>query len=212
MRVLIADDHPLIRAAIRSTLEASEGFEIVGEAQVGSQVMPLIARTEPDVVLLDLRMPGMDGLDCLGRIAERHPGVKMIVVSASASPDEIEATFRRGACGYVVKGIDTIDLASAIRQAVDVTAYHAHGLPFLSEESSAARAAGLTDREVTILKAVARGITNKAIGKELWVTEQTVKFHLTNIYKKINADSRTAATRWAFSHDVVDPEREATAT
>lgn len=194
-----------MRAGIRSTLEADDGFEVVAEAQSGPQVLPLIGRTTPDIVLLDLRMPGMDGLVCLGKIAARHPKVKVIVVSGSAEPDQIEATFRHGACGYVVKGIDTLDLPAAIRQSVNATAYHALGLPSLNEESSA-RAAGLTDKEITILKAVARGDSNKAIGRELWVGLQTVKFHLTNIYKKLNVANRTEAARWAFAHGLVSPE------
>jgi len=206
MRILIADDHPLIRLGIRGALEA-DGYEVVGEAGAGPEVLPLIGRTDPDVVLLDLRMPGIDGLGCLSRITERYPKVKVIVVSASASIEQIEASFRNGACGYVVKGINVFDLPSAIRQAIDGTAYHAMGLPFLNEESSA-RAAGLTDREITILKALTRGDTNKMIGQELWVTEQTVKFHLTNVYKKIHVANRTEAARWAFSNGLVEPDRE----
>jgi NarL family two-component system response regulator LiaR len=210
MRVLIADDHPLIRLGIRSALEA-DGYEIVGEAAAGPEVLPLVGRTAPDVVLLDLRMPGIDGLGCLRRITERYPKVRVVVVSASASIEQIEASFRNGACGYVVKGINVFDLPSAIRQAIDGTAYHAMGLPFLNEESSA-RAAGLTDREITILKALTRGDTNKMIGQELWVTEQTVKFHLTNVYKKIHVANRTEAARWAFSNGLVEPDREDVAT
>jgi two-component system nitrate/nitrite response regulator NarL len=168
--------------------------------------MSLIGRTVPDVVLLDLRMPGMDGLGCLGRITARYPAVKVIVMSASADLAQIEAAFRQGACGYVIKGIETFDLPSAIRQAVGGTAYHALGLPALNEDS-AAKAAGLTDRELTIVKAVAHGMSNHAIAKELWVTEQTVKFHLTNIYKKLNVANRTEAARWAFSHDLIEPDR-----
>jgi len=193
-------------AGVMRTLEELDGFEVIGLAQSGPEVMSLIGRTMPDVVLLDLRMPGMDGLGCLGRITARYPAVKVIVMSASADLAQIEAAFRHGACGYVVKGIETFDLPSAIRQAVSGTAYHALGLPALSEEG-AAKAAGLTDRELTIVKAVAQGMSNHAIAKELWITEQTVKFHLTNIYKKLNVANRTEAARWAFSHDVIEPDR-----
>jgi DNA-binding NarL/FixJ family response regulator len=117
-------------------------------------------------------------------------------------PEQIQAAFKRGACGYVLKSIDANDLTSAIRQAVDGTAYHAFGLPALDEDTSA-RLAGLTEREIEIVKAVARGLSSQAIGKELWVTEQTVKFHLTNIYRKLNVSNRTEAARWAFSQGFV---------
>jgi NarL family two-component system response regulator LiaR len=207
MKVLIADDHPLVLAGLREALEADEGFEVVAEARSGVQVLPLVARMLPDVVLLDLRMPGMDGLACLDRIVARHPQIKVVIVSSITDPERIQATFKHGACGYIVKTIDVADLASAVRQAVAGTAYHALGLPALNEES-AANAAGLTDRELTIIKAVARGLANQAIGRELWVTEQTVKFHLTNIYRKLAVANRTEAARWAFAHGLVNQEND----
>jgi DNA-binding NarL/FixJ family response regulator len=207
MKVLIADDHPLMLAGLRQALEADERFEVVAEAQTAAQVLPLVARTLPDVVLLDLRMPGMDGLACLDRIVARHPHIKVVIVSSITDPERIQATFKHGACGYVVKTIDADDLPSAVRQAVDGTAYHALGLPALNDES-AANAAGLTDRELTIVKAVARGLSNRAIARELFVTEQTVKFHLTNIYKKLALANRTEAARWAFAHGLVNQEND----
>ena len=124
MRILLADDHGLMLTGARLTLEA-DGFEIVGEAQSGPQVLPLVARTNPEVVLLDLRMPGIDGLECLSRIRDRHPEVKVVMCSMSNDADQIQGAFRRGACGYILKTIDPIDLGSAIRQAVYGTAFHA---------------------------------------------------------------------------------------
>jgi DNA-binding NarL/FixJ family response regulator len=203
MKVVIADDHPLILAGVRRVLESAEGFEVVGEARSGSEVLPLIGRTSPDVVVLDMRMPGVDGLGCLDRIRARYPQTKVVVLSVSADPEQVQAAFKHGACGYVVKSIDSADLASAIRQAVDGTAFHALGLPALNEESSA-KAAGLTERELTIMKAVARGLPNQAIARELWVTEQTVKFHLTNVYRKLGVANRTEAARWAFARGLLN--------
>jgi DNA-binding NarL/FixJ family response regulator len=202
MKILIADDHPLMLAGVRRTLEMSGGFSVVGEARSGPEVLPLIGRTSPDVVLLDLRMPGGDGFNCLDQIGARYPDLKVIVLSASSDLERVETAFKHGACGYVVKSIDLRDLPSAIRQALDGTAYHAAGLPALSQES-AARAAGLTERELTIVVSVARGLANQAIAKELWVTEQTVKFHLTNIYRKLEVANRTEAARWAFTHGLL---------
>jgi len=201
MRIMIADDHGLIRAGVRETLESDEGFEIVGEANSGSQVLPLVARTAPDVVLLDLRMPGIDGLGCLQRIRDSHPTVKVVMCSMSTDPDQIQGAFKRGACGYILKTINPIDLGSAIRQAVEGTAYHALGLPAMDEETTA-RTAGLSDRELEVVKAVSRGLSNKAIATELWVTVQTVKFHLTSIYRKLGIKNRTEAANWALGKGI----------
>ena len=202
MRVLIADDHRLIVDGIKRALEASDDFEVVGEASSGAQVLPLVGRTNPDLVLLDLRMPGADGLTCLGQIRKRYPEVKVVVLSVSTDENVIQTVLKRGASAYIVKSINPIDLPSALRQAMDGTVYSAIGLPDVGD--SAARAAGLTERETAILSALARGLSNEAIGKELWVAEQTVKFHLTNIYRKLGVSNRTEATRYAFENRLVD--------
>ena len=183
-RVLLADDHRLILDSVRSSLEESGEFEVVGEAMNGSQVLALVKRTHPDVVVLDIRMPGMDGLVCLDQIKKRNPEIKVIVLSASTDQKLIENVLKRGASAYIVKSVNPIDLPSAIRQAIDETVYTAIGLPDDSS-ASAAKAAGLTARELAILTALAQGKSNAAIAKELWVAPQTVKFHLTNIYRKL---------------------------
>ncbi|HEY7691219.1 MAG TPA: response regulator transcription factor, partial [Gaiellaceae bacterium] len=99
MRVLVADDHPIMLVGVRRVLEQEEGFEVVGEARVGSEVLPLIGRTDPDVVLLDMRMPGIDGLGCLDRIRLRHPNVKVVIFSVSTNTEHIQAALARGASG-----------------------------------------------------------------------------------------------------------------
>ena len=203
LKVLIADDHRLMLAGIRRALEQAEDIEVVGEAHSGSQVLPLVSRTNPDLVLLDIRMPGLDGLACLDQIRRRYPQVKVVVLSVFSDSEHIEAALKRGACGYIVKSVNPLDLPSAIRQAVEGTVYHALGLPELDEEAQA-KQAGLTEREICILKAVARGLSNQAIGKELWVTEQTVKFHLTNIYRKLGVGNRTEAARYAYQNGLVE--------
>jgi DNA-binding NarL/FixJ family response regulator len=202
VKVLIADDHRLIVDGIKRALEQSPDFEVVGEASSGSQVLPLVGRTNPDLVLLDLRMPGADGLTCLAQIKKRYPEVKVVVLSVSTDQNVIQTALQRGASAYIVKSINPIDLPSALRQAVEGTVYSAIGLPDPGENP--ARAAGLTDRETTILAALARGLSNEAIGKELWVAEQTVKFHLTNIYRKLGVSNRTEAARLAYQHGLVD--------
>ncbi|HEY2938594.1 MAG TPA: response regulator transcription factor [Gaiellaceae bacterium] len=209
MRVLIADDHPLILAGVKQALEEDEGFEVVAETQIGSQVLPLVSQTKPDLALLDMRMPEMDGLTCLDRIREQHPKVKVVILSVSTDPELIQSILNRGASAYIVKSVNLQDLPSALRQALEGTVYSAVGLPERAVEDEAAKAVGLTERETTILKALARGLSNEAIGKELWVAEQTVKFHLTNIYRKLEVSNRTEAARYAYEHGLVEsPVRE----
>jgi DNA-binding NarL/FixJ family response regulator len=203
-RVLIADDHPLILAGIKRALEESDGFEVVAEARVGSQVLPLVSQTKPDLALLDLRMPEMDGLTCLDRIRKEHPQVKVVILSVSTDPEVVQTVLNHGASAYVVKSVNPIDLSSALRQALDGTVFSAVGLPEKTAQDDAVKAAGLTERETTILKALARGLSNEAIGKELWVAQQTVKFHLTNIYRKLDVKNRTEAARYAYEHGLID--------
>jgi DNA-binding NarL/FixJ family response regulator len=209
MRVLIADDHPLILAGIKHALEEADGFEVVAEANTGAQVLPLVSQTNPDLCLLDMRMPEMDGLTCLDRIRQRHPDVKVVILSVSTDPDVIQDVLNRGASAYIVKSVNPIDVPSALRQALEGSVFNAIGLPETRVAEDAAKAAGLTERETSILKALARGLSNDAIGKELWVAEQTVKFHLTNIYRKLGVSNRTEATRYAFENGLVDsPARD----
>src|SRR5206468_8210323 len=118
VRVVIADDHRLVLDGIKRALEADGGFEIVGETQSGTQVLPLVARTQPDLVVLDLRMPNMDGLACLDEIRRRYPDVKVVMLSASTSQDLIETALRRGASAYILKTVDPTDLPSTLRQAL----------------------------------------------------------------------------------------------
>jgi DNA-binding NarL/FixJ family response regulator len=204
MKVLIADDHRLMLDGIKRALIEAPDIEIVAEAHSGSQVLPLVARTNPDVALLDIRMPHFDGLACLDAIQKRYPKVKVVVLSVFSDAEHIQSALSRGASGYIVKSINPLDLPSALRQAVEGNVYHAVGVPEPNAEGGGAKAAGLTEREFTILKAVARGLSNQAIGKEMWVTEQTVKFHLTNIYRKLGVANRTEAARYAYQHGLIE--------
>jgi DNA-binding NarL/FixJ family response regulator len=203
MRVLIADDHRLIAEGIRRVLEETDDFEVVGEASTGSQVLPLVRRTSPDLVLLDLRMPGLDGLSALEQIKRDHPAIKVVILSASTEPAVIQTALARGASAYVIKSVSPIDLPATLRQAMEGNVFHAVGLP-PAGQPSAANELGLTAREVGIVQALARGLSNQAIGKELFVAEQTVKFHLTNIYRKLHAANRTEAVRLAYQRGIIE--------
>lgn len=197
MRVVIADDHRLILDGLRRALEADGDFDVVGETQNGAQVLPLVAEHKPDLVVLDVRMPNVDGLQCLEEIRRRFPEIKVVMLSASTSADLIETALRRGASAYILKSVDPSDLPSTLRQAMSGTVFSTVGAAE-SSAPSGAKAAGLTDREMAILTELAQGRSNDDIAKELWVTQQTVKFHLTNIYRKLGVKNRTEATRAAY--------------
>jgi DNA-binding NarL/FixJ family response regulator len=187
----------------KQALQRAGGFEVVGEAVNGVQVLPLVRRLKPQLVLLDLRMPQMDGLTCLAKIRKEFPDVKVAILSVSQDPELIQTALKRGACASIVKSIDPDDLAGALRQAIDGNVFTTAGVTEDPGER-AARDAGLTERELVIVRAVARGLSNEAIAKELWVAEQTVKFHLTNIYRKLGVSNRTEAARYAFEQGLVD--------
>ena len=202
VRVGIADDHRLVLDGIKRALESDGGFEIVGETQSGTQVLPLVGKTNPDLVLLDVRMPHMDGLACLDQLRTRHPAVKVVMLSASSNPELVEAALRRGASAYVIKTVNPDDLPATLRQALEGNVHTAVGGE--ETERASAKALGLTERELTILGALARGLSNDEIAKEFWVAPQTVKFHLTNIYRKLGVKNRTEATRIAYQHGLVE--------
>ena len=191
----------------KQALQRAGGFDVVGEAVNGSQVLPLVRRLKPDLVLLDLRMPQMDGLTCLTKIRKEFPDMKVAMLSVSQDPELIQTALKRGANAYIVKSIDPDDLAGALRQALEGNVFTTAGITEDPGER-AAKDAGLTDRELGIIRAVARGLSNEAISKELWVAEQTVKFHLTNIYRKLGVTNRTEAARYAFEQGLVEPEPE----
>jgi len=201
IRILLADDHRLILEGLRLAFEEVDGIEVVGTASEGRQVLPLIARTNPDLVLLDMRLPDMDGLACLDRIRKLHPSVKVVMLSACEESSRVRTALKRGASAYIVKTVNPMDIPTAVRQVFEPAIYF--GTAVLGEVDPAA-AAGLTEREVAMLRAIARGLSNAAISKEFWVTEQTVKFHLTNIYRKLNVKNRTEASRYAYQHGLVD--------
>lgn len=202
LKVLIADDHRLILEAIRLVLEQADDIEIVGETTRGAQVLPLVARTNPDLVLLDIRMPEMDGLTCLDRLQKQHPDVTVVIMSSHDDSETIASALARGAKSFIGKMIDPRDLPSALRLVAQGAVYRPvnGGEPAREREADKA---GLTPSEQRVLEALARGLSNKEIAEELWLTRQTVKFHLTNIYRRLGVTNRTEAVRHAYKHRLV---------
>jgi DNA-binding NarL/FixJ family response regulator len=203
LKVLVADDHPLILQGLRRSLEACDDIEVVGEARSGTEVVALVERRRPDVVLLDLRMPGMDGVECVKQIKQSSPEVKAVVLSACDDRPSIESAEKAGASAYVIKSVSSVDIPALLRQvAAGYTLFQAPK-DERAEDGQDADAPALTERELTILASVASGLTTKAISSELWVSEHTVKFHLTNIYRKLGVSNRSGAVRYAYEHGLV---------
>jgi DNA-binding NarL/FixJ family response regulator len=207
LRVLIADDHPLLLAGLRRTLEAHDDMEVVGQAQSGPELLALIERRQPSVVLTDLRMPGVDGFDLVAQIHGRWPQIKLLVLSASDDRESVEGALRAGASAFIIKSTEATDVAAVLRQVGSGAVFHAPAVTLAPAAGPAAvnreDEPALTQREQQILAAVARGCTTAAISRELWVSEHTVKFHLTNIYRKLGVVNRSAAVRYAVEHDLV---------
>lgn len=202
-RVLVADDHRLMLAAVRRALAEAEDFEIVGEVSVGSRVLPAVRETKPDVVLLDLRMPELDGLSCLKRLRKHDATVAVVILSSYSDEAQIEAVRDAGALGYIVKTVEPVDLPEVLRVALSGQPFAVWGAEEPQGGAVPIGADLLSEREEAVLAAVARGLSNRQIARELWISEQTVKFHLRNVYRKLGVSNRTEAARHAYSSGLV---------
>ena len=206
MRVLLADDQLVTLEGVRIVLESSDDISVVGQACTAEELCPLVARTRPDVVLIDPQLYGGDEFACIGAIQTQHREAKVVFFSVKSNIHHVQAALEAGASAYIIKTIHPLDLVGALRQTLQRTVFHPRISASLKGENGLTQE--LTAREREILTAVARGLSNRAISEELWVTEQTVKFHLTNVYRKLGVPSRTAAVRYAHEHGLVGMERE----
>ncbi len=205
LKVLIADDHPLIIAGIRRAIEHDDDFHVVGEAQSGSELVQLVDRRRPDIVLMDLRMPGVTGTEMIELIHRRWPQTKTVVLSACDDAPTVQAVLRAGATAYVLKTAGSLDITEILRQVASgevVPPPPAAAAAARQGEDEEPVAPSLTDREREILSRVAAGMTTAAISRELWVSEHTIKFHLTNIYRKLGVPNRAGAVRFALEHRI----------
>jgi DNA-binding NarL/FixJ family response regulator len=210
LKVLVADDHALMVEAIGIALQEEPDLEIVGVAESGSQILPLLRSTHAEILLLDLRMPGIDGLTCLKLVRKRFPHVIVVVLSGIDSDEAVRAALENGARAFISKHIDPHELPGAILGAVREPITEPIGRRH-SGADLAVQDVGLTERELSVLRALGSGRSNKQIAGELWLAEQTVKFHLTNIYRKLGVTSRTEAVHWAYAHGLLETPLVATA-
>ena len=199
IRILVADDHLIIRQGLRLILETQAGFELVGEAADGAQALRLCIETNPDVVLMDLRMPGMDGLTAIERLRKEQPGIAVVILTTFNEDDLMMRGLRLGAKGYLLKDTDRETLFDTIRAAsrgetLLKPVIMARVLLKTGEPGTGASAqTDLTGRELEVLKAVAQGERSKEIALQLGISERTVKAHLASIYSRLGVDSRAAA-------------------
>jgi DNA-binding NarL/FixJ family response regulator len=199
--------HPLWLEAVEQVL-TSLGVKVVGKATTTEEALALVDRCEPAIVVIEIDAPtGMtDGITGLLRVRERAPSTKCIVLSGSDDRQHVDAALSAGAVAYVLKTAQPSDLAVAVKQAFLPSVYLADDGPRDdAHELEAPLEADLTRREVEILRLVAEGHSNAQLAQMLWVTEQTVKFHLSNVYRKLDVSNRTEASRWAQVHGLLPP-------
>jgi len=207
IKVVIADDHALFREGLKRILSLEKDVLVVGEASHGDDVLKVVGDTKPDVLLLDLKMPKGDVVRTLLEVGERNPASKVLILTAFAEEESVLNTAKAGAKGYVLKGVPSSTLLKAIKTIhrgrlwIDKEMPWAAAFEEIAQSQSPVSAdvqadkaiEGLTKRELEILRLVAEGLTNEEIGKRIFITEKTVKTHLTNIFDKLNVNNRFKA-------------------
>jgi DNA-binding NarL/FixJ family response regulator len=209
IRVLLADDHAVVRQGLRTFLDLQEDIEVVAEADDGAAAVDAAARTKPDVILLDLVMPGVDGVGALKRLREAGSRARVIVLTSFGDDDKLFAALRAGAAGYLLKDVQPPDLVHAIRSVHDGNSPLSPTIATRIVEEIAQGGGAPTDvddltpRERDVLILIARGRSNKVIALELGVAEKTVKTHVSHILGKLGLTDRTQAALYAVRHGLV---------
>ncbi len=204
IRVLVVDDHPVVRGGLVGWLAAQADLDVVGEAADGLEALAQVAAVSPDVVLMDLRMPRMDGVTAIERLAASHPGVRVLVLTTYDTDADIVRAVAAGATGYLLKDAPLPQLADAVRAAARGETVLAP--PVAARLVSRMRAPVVeepTARELEVLAGVARGLTNAEIGRELFIGEATVKTHLLRVFAKLGVDDRTRAVMVAVERGLL---------
>ncbi len=206
IKILLVDDHAVVRSGLSKFLMVNKDLELVGEASDGAEAVQLVALHEPDIVLMDLMMPGVDGISATREIRQKYPKVKVIALTSFAEEDMVKGALQAGAIGYLQKNVTARELGNAIRSAHE-------GKMTLSPEAAQAlansttqpqiRGEQLTERERDVLKCMADGLSNNEIAEKLSISLGTVKFHVTNIFHKLGVNSRVEAVKLAISQKLV---------
>lgn len=206
VRVVLVDDHALVRGGLAQLLAATDDLEVVGQAGDGEEAVAVVAATRPDVVVMDLQMPGTDGVAATRRIVAEHPGSQVLVLTSYSDTERIVAALDAGAMGYLLKDADPEDVIGGVR-AVSRGESPLHpraARSLLTARRGRAPAVELTPRETEVLTLVRAGLANKQIARRLGITERTVKAHLTSAFARIGVQDRTQAALWVERHGLGD--------
>lgn len=210
-RILLVDDHPMMRRGLRDLLELEADLEPVGEAGSGPEAIRLAGELEPDLILLDLNMPGMDGLETLTRLRDEEVDARIIMFTVSDDQSHVLEALRNGADGYLLKDMDAEHLVAQIRQAAqgklalspELTMVLAEAIRERPKTSTQVQASSLTKREKDVLRWIAKGQSNKMIARKLDITEGTVKVHVKRLLNKLGMRSRTEAAVWVVENQLL---------
>ena len=201
IRVLLADDHGLVRDGLGRLLASVPDIEVVAVAADGAEAIRLAQEHRPDVILMDLRMPGMDGSEATRRLLEEDPATQVVILTSFSERDEILSALDAGAIGYLLKDAEPDELIRGVRAAANGESPLApKAARELLGSRGSAPASQLTDREREVLRLVTRGLSNKLIARELGISEKTVKAHLTTVFQRIGVTDRVQAAMWARDH------------
>ena len=202
LKVLIIDDHPLMRRGIQQLVELEEGFEDVGGAGNGSEGINLALQTSPDLIILDLNMKGLSGLDTLKALRAEDVDARIVILTVSDAKNDIFTLIDAGADGYLLKDTEPDTLLSQLKRIAQGEVILSDSIKnlLLERQSSQSPIDSLTDREIDVLRLVATGLSNKQIAGQLFISEETVKVHIRNLLRKLNVHSRVAATVLYFEH------------
>ena len=198
IRVLLVDDHKLVRAGLASLVDSTSDLTVVGTASDGEEAVGRVPELKPDVVLMDLSMPGMDGIEATRRICARNPGVQVLVLTSFSDGDRVRSALDAGAVGHLLKDSEPHDLLEGVRTVIrGETPLDARAARAMLPVRPTARGDDLTEREREVLALITRGMANKQIAHALSITERTVKAHVGNIFQRIGVTDRTSAAIWA---------------
>ena len=203
IRILLVDDERLVRTGLRMILDGEVDLEVVGEAADGAEALALVDAFEPDVVLMDLRMPRMDGVTATERLATTHPAVRVLVLTTYDTESDILRALEAGARGYLLKDAPPEELFAGIRATARGETVLAPSVAATLVRRATPGAITITEREVEVLELLARGLGNKELARELFVSEATVKSHLSHIYAKLGVDTRAGAVAAAIERRII---------
>ncbi|HVV21230.1 MAG TPA: response regulator transcription factor [Pseudonocardiaceae bacterium] len=209
IRLLIVDDHPVVRDGLRGVFADDPGFEVVGEAGDGTAALALARQVAVDVVLMDLRMPGMGGLRAIAELRDAAPAVRVLVLTTFDTDSDVLPAIEAGATGYLLKDAPRDDLIRAVRAAARGESVLAPTVARrLMNKVGPAPVSALSPRELEVLALVARGVTNRDAAKRLFVSEATVKTHLLHIYAKLGVNDRAAAVAIGYERGLLTPGQQ----